>query len=144
MTFRNEATQKERAAILKNDLKMQTLQGRAIAELQMEERGRFARNVNVTASETAPVAYPGAPWTQDHLGQEPPLGFDVNEVPAIGEPHEIEASLLATQQKSSLSVAVATGDALTTEATEQLGTPEAQLEASPSSSKPRLMRRPLR
>ncbi len=87
--FTNTTSPAERAAVLKNDWKMNTLQGRAVTELLMEERGRYARPVNVTAAENAPVAYPGAPWTREHTGQEPPLGFDLNAVEPVGEPHEV-------------------------------------------------------
>lgn len=50
MTFHNNMNQKERAAVLKNDFRANTMQGRAVAGLQMEERGRFARQANVTAA----------------------------------------------------------------------------------------------
>src|SRR5262249_23030820 len=92
MTFRNEANQEERAAVLKNDFRANTMQGRAVAELQMEERGRFARQANVTASEAAPVAYPGAGWTENHIPDEPPLGFDVNAMEPVGEQFEVDRS----------------------------------------------------
>lgn len=93
MTFRNDASQKERAAVLKNDFRAKTLQGRAVAELQMEERGRFARNVNVTAATGAPTYPAASDWTQDHLPIEPSLGFDVNAQEPVGTIAEIEASL---------------------------------------------------
>jgi hypothetical protein len=40
MTFRNNASQKERAAMLHHDRRNSTLIGRAASDLLMEERGR--------------------------------------------------------------------------------------------------------
>src|SRR5262245_38075957 len=95
MTFRNDASQKERAAILKNDLRTQTMQGRAVAELQMEERGRFARQANVTGA-TPATQYPqlpaSSPWASDPLPPEPPLGFSVEEMDPVGEQFEVDRS----------------------------------------------------
>ncbi len=87
--FRNNASQGERASVLKNDWKTSTLQGRAVTELLMEERGRYAKPVNVTAAENAPVAYKAADWTREHTGDEPPLGQDVNAVEPVGEHFEV-------------------------------------------------------
>jgi len=92
MTFRNEATRREREEILKNDLS-QTLHGRAQAQLEQERSGRFAKPSTVTGAAPSPQAYPGAAWTQNVVPPEPPLGVDVNFVEAVGEKFEIERSI---------------------------------------------------
>ena len=41
----------------------------------------------------APPPHTNPVWSPDPVGQEPPLGFSIDEMQAVGEPHEIAASL---------------------------------------------------
>jgi hypothetical protein len=90
--YRQDADQRERADILKNDLRQNTMHGRASAELDLENTGRFAKP-HALIGEGAPE-YPRLPensWTNDPTGVEPSLGIDVNAVEPCGEKFEIEA-----------------------------------------------------
>ena len=92
--FRNDASQKEREAVLRNDQR-HTFQSRAIAEAD-DVRGRWAEiNKSNVIGATPTVQYPmAAPnWSVDPCGVEPSIGYDISEVPIVGEPHEIAASL---------------------------------------------------
>jgi len=94
-TFNNNASQKERRAVIKNDAT--TLH--EFAQSQADEvGGRWAKPQTVNASEQA-VHYPklptSSPWSNPIEAVEPPLGIDVNEPVVTGEPHELEASLQA-------------------------------------------------
>src|SRR5262245_41722369 len=52
--------------------------------------GRFA------ASSAPLTQYPRqpehSPWAAGVVGREPPIGFSVEEMPIVGEPHEVAAS----------------------------------------------------
>src|SRR5262245_39762052 len=62
-------------------------------DVELELGGRFAKltPTTVTGSEGV-VRYPrqpeGSPWASDPVGTEPPLGYSVNAVEVVGEPHE--------------------------------------------------------
>lgn len=91
--YRNLATMREKAAILKNDRRMNTMHGRAQIELEQLMTGRFARRAEVSGVEAAPVAFPAAEWTCADPGLEPPTGIDINAQEPTGEPFEINASI---------------------------------------------------
>jgi hypothetical protein len=71
-----------------------TMHERAQAEAD-DVRGRFAQieKSSVVGSKPTPEYPAGPAWTHDPTGIEPCLGFDINEVPIVGEPHEIQRSL---------------------------------------------------
>jgi hypothetical protein len=92
--FNNNSSQRERAAILKNDAA--TLHQFAQSEAG-EISGRWAKPQTVNASRPA-VEYPrikSGPWADDQPmpPEEPPLGFSVEDHDPVGQPWEIEASL---------------------------------------------------
>jgi hypothetical protein len=95
--YRQDADQREREAILKND-RANTFAGRAQAEAD-EIQGRWAQEHKATVIGTGPVVYPRLPensWTHDPTGFEPSLGIDVNAVEPCGEKFEIEAMATST------------------------------------------------
>ncbi len=141
--FINNATMREKAAILKNDVRVNTLQGRAIAELEMTERGRFARQANVTAAESAPVAFPAAPWTRTSVPDEPPLGVDINAHEPVGEHFEVRTRPTVGSSPQ------AVGDSASEEADAGRGVAEAtskpqSIGSATTSSHNQLFRRPLK
>jgi hypothetical protein len=95
--FNNTSSQAERERELRNEQRVRghTFQSRAIAEADdIRGRWRETHKASVVGSDSA-VHYPmAAPnWSVDPTGVEPPVGYDINEVPVVGEPHEIQASL---------------------------------------------------
>src|SRR5262249_27697905 len=62
---------------------------RAIAEAEPSS-GRFANIDRSTVTAAGGPRYPelptSSPWHSDPVPPEVPLGFDINEVPAVGEP----------------------------------------------------------
>jgi hypothetical protein len=118
MTFRNNASQRERAEMLKLDRRNATMHGRALTELDQLMQGRFSKPSEVVGATGAPEYPAAAAWTQDHLPPEPPLGLDVSAVEPVGEPHEVQASvrragaasLTTTRDDSASSVTASSGD----------------------------------
>jgi hypothetical protein len=112
--FRNDASQKEREQILRNDQRVRS-GSTFLDHTHSEEGGRFAKPTNVIGSTPTPT-YPAGPnWSVDPTGVEPPLGIDVNAVEAVGEKFEIEAlgdatteTVVEAQSASSLAGATAT------------------------------------
>jgi hypothetical protein len=74
-----------------------TFHSRAAAELALENQGRHTQGAEVTGSKPA-VVYPrqpeSSPWAADKVPPEPPLGYEINSQEPVGEPFEIEESLL--------------------------------------------------
>jgi hypothetical protein len=88
--YRVDATQKEKAAILKNDERVRS-GSTFLDHTHSEEGGRYAKPTNVIGSTPTPQ-YPAGPnWSVDPTGVEPPLVIDVNAVEPCGEKFEIEA-----------------------------------------------------
>jgi hypothetical protein len=90
-TVHNEYTQEEKRRVQRD-----TLHGRAVGE-QGAIGGRWAAESKAKVIGSGPVAYPAlppnSPWASEPLGQERPLGFSVEEMIPVGEPHELgEAS----------------------------------------------------
>jgi hypothetical protein len=110
MTYRNNASQRERAAALRND----TLHSRQQAMSDLENVGRHAKPIK--ADWNTPDRYPRLPessWSNQSamVPPEESFGVDINAVEAMGEPHE-QASLgdVATDS-SSLDVAAQSAEA---------------------------------
>jgi hypothetical protein len=112
--YTNTTTQAERAETLQNDKAVQranTFAGRAQAEAD-EIQGRWAQEhkATVIGSDGAPT-YPqlpaSSPWHDVVEPVEPPLGFDVNAVEAVGEKFEIEALGDVTTPEASTAVGIA-------------------------------------
>jgi len=91
--YRNPGSQAERAAMLKNDRRNNTLAGRTASEIELESRGRFGARQPQIIGENAPTYPKAADWVGQDNGQEPPLGIDVNAVPVVGEAFEVQASI---------------------------------------------------
>ena len=91
--FQNDATQAERRAVVKND--RSTYLDHAIANAEAEAQGRFAK-VNATKVVGVPQV-PRQPehsfWHHDVVGQEPPLGYSVNDMMPTGNPAEVATSV---------------------------------------------------
>jgi hypothetical protein len=69
-----------------SDDKPQTYLAQALPDEELSGTGRFARRQPVQINGTAPVvAVPGrAPnWSRDPVPSEPPLGFEVDELPQM-------------------------------------------------------------
>jgi hypothetical protein len=84
---------KEKAQVLANDRKANTMFGRAMLELEQERVGRFAKAAQVTAAEPAPEAFPAADWTRADPGLEPVLGYSVEDLEPTGTCKEVQASI---------------------------------------------------
>jgi hypothetical protein len=67
--------------------------GTFLSHTHSDEGGRFAKPQQIVGSAPVPE-YPAGPnWSPQAVGVEPPLGFDINETPVVGEYHEIEKSI---------------------------------------------------
>jgi len=94
----NDIPRSERRRIMANDRKvMATYHSVAASTVDDERGGRYAtEGSKQTVIGSSPIAYPQqpstSPWHSDPCPPEPPLGFDVNAIDPIGEPHEIKAS----------------------------------------------------
>jgi hypothetical protein len=100
--FRNDATQRERREIVKNERKLRqgerqstTYHAQAMAGLD-EPGGRFANQARYVTGSEAAVNYPASspPWhAQADPGIEPPTGVAIDAMEPCGEQFEIERSL---------------------------------------------------
>lgn len=91
MSFRNEIDQKERAEVLKNDLRNNNA-STFLEHTHNEVGGRFAAISSPQVVGSTPIAkYEGAPnWVNDLVPTEPPLGFDN---PELNPSAELEPAL---------------------------------------------------
>jgi hypothetical protein len=72
----------------------ETYFGRATSE--PEAGGRWARpkpTISGAGGAGVPKQPATSPWARDPVGQEQPLGIDVDAMEPVGEPHEVERSL---------------------------------------------------
>jgi len=75
------------------------------------ELGRFAKLTKQTVIEGGSYPrMPTGPWGEpaDLVGVEPPLGVSVEDMPVVGEAHEVEASL---EKLNASQLGSSTGDA---------------------------------
>jgi hypothetical protein len=103
--YRNNASQRERAAALRNDQRVRNDQRNKDASTfsqfgeseAREIEGRFAarEKANVVGTTEYPgLTYGWGPnWSHDPVPPEPPLGFSVEDHEPVGEKFEVEASL---------------------------------------------------
>jgi hypothetical protein len=96
----NLKDQAERKEVLENDRRVRDgTTFRQFAESEVAEpRGRFATTNEATVIGSTPtVNYPaGANWSSDPVGDEPALGFAIDEqLEPVGTPQEIAASIAA-------------------------------------------------
>jgi hypothetical protein len=78
----DDVSQAEKRRIIREQA---TMHGHAVAEAAMMETGRFAAvNATIVTGATPIPKYPAAsPHQADPVGLEPPLGYDINEMPAF-------------------------------------------------------------
>jgi len=77
--------------------KSDTFFGRALADVESELGGRWAKPKPMMGGAAMPEQPATTPWSSDPVGIEPPLGFSVEEMVPVGEHHEIEASIAALE-----------------------------------------------
>ncbi len=91
--FENEASQAEKRRVMKD-----TMHSRAQAALDEDRGGRFALASKKPIG--APVAYPqlpeSSPWSNDPVGDERPLGFEIDAMEPVGTEAEITRSIAGT------------------------------------------------
>jgi hypothetical protein len=99
----NESSQSERRAILRNEREVGTYHAFATSEAGAIG-GRFAAEAKTRVTGVAPVPqYPAqpanSPWADEPVGLEQPLGYSVEETPAVGEAFELERSLSLAESR---------------------------------------------
>jgi len=106
--YQNNVSQADRAATLQNDRRVQkdTFHSRQIAGESQLPRDRFFNENKSQIMGAYLSQYPKLPadhWSNQTAAVPPEesLGFSVEEVPVVGEPHEIEASLERAQPSPS-------------------------------------------
>jgi hypothetical protein len=93
MSFRNEIDQKERAEVLKNDLRNNNA-STFLAHTHNDVGGRYAAiSSPVVVGSSQIPQYPAAFLQHDPVPDEPALGVDVNAMEPCGQPHELRASI---------------------------------------------------
>jgi hypothetical protein len=92
----NDATMKEKADVLRNDLRNQGTTLSRFAESEAATSlGRFAAISAPTVVGSSQIPqYPAAFLQHDPVPTENPLGYSVNEMDTTGERHELRASCL--------------------------------------------------
>jgi hypothetical protein len=88
LPFDNPTSQEQRAATLRE---MHSV-------VSPEAGGRFAHRLIEHINTRGPtLEYPrlpsGSPWSGPQVGDEPPLGYSVEDLEPTGEPHEVAAGL---------------------------------------------------
>ena len=93
--------EQQRLEVLRNDLRVRN-RGSTLSQFAQSEadtpRGRFTAHEQSTVIGVTSLNYPAASAHQfDPCGPEPPLNLDVNALEPTGEPHELRASLNASE-----------------------------------------------
>jgi hypothetical protein len=96
--YNNGTPQAERRQVLENDRKASTYFAHAQADAELDLGGRFKAVHTTTFTGADPtVAVPqqplGSHWHCDPCGQEPPLGYRVDDFEPTGEKFEVAASM---------------------------------------------------
>jgi hypothetical protein len=97
--FNNNATPDERKDVLQNDrdlLPKTTFASFAEAFADEDRGGRFKPETatHVIGSTAGPPRYPASsPSHQDQTGQEPSLGYSIDEMQPLGTEAEVQASI---------------------------------------------------
>jgi hypothetical protein len=148
--YQNDTPQSERRAVLKSDrdAKASTYLDHAIANADAGLGGRWAKPAptQVICGAAYPRQSPNSPWSHGHaVPAEEPLGFAIDAMEPVGEPHEVERSIERSSAAGSPSAA--DGDSTVTPHTvvapggpapgvEVLGPAGAGLSASAKPAKP--------
>jgi hypothetical protein len=104
----DEARKAERRRRLIEERRMRSYLAHAEASANDEAGGRFAalpeRKPTVIGAK-AEISYPaqpeGSPWANEPSGTEPPLGYEVDAMEAVGEPQEQARSAEAITRSAS-------------------------------------------
>ena len=92
--FNNTANQAERRKVLEEDKRAKTYMRQAEIDADLElGGGRFAKIITTTVTGSGPVSVPRLPSDNQSnqalmVGPEEPLGYDINAMDPVGEPHE--------------------------------------------------------
>ena len=96
----DDISQAERRRIMAEDRRAKTYFGQA----QHTVGGRYAKVHSTSVTGSSPTSYPAqpstSPWHHDACPPEPPLGFSVEEMEPVGEPHERTASATSSSVKA--------------------------------------------
>ena len=97
MNNADEISQAEKRRIMAEERRMRTYHGHAQANIDEDRGGRYgAVGSSTTVVGSNPISYPrqpaGSPWAKDECPPEPPLGFSVDAMEPVGEPHQRTAS----------------------------------------------------
>jgi hypothetical protein len=92
-----EISMAERRRILAEELRFKTYMAHTDTFLDDNRGGRFSVTKPAALIGSGPIHYPqlpqDAPANQALMvGDEMPLGYDINAMDAVGEPHEVKAS----------------------------------------------------
>jgi hypothetical protein len=93
---RTDATQREKEAIIRNDARVRSGSTFLDHTHSDDEGGRYAKPTNVIGSAATaqyPKLPPSSPWHDDPVPPEGSLGFEINEVPIVGEAFEVAKGL---------------------------------------------------
>jgi hypothetical protein len=95
MNVADEISQAERRRTMAEDRRARTYFGQA-QHADDDLGGRYAKVHSTTLTGSSPTVFPAqpstSPWHHDTCPPEPPLGFSVEEMEPVGEPHERTAS----------------------------------------------------
>jgi hypothetical protein len=91
--FINDTSQAERRETLRNDRRASTYLSHTHPEDELQGRYKAVHTHIVVGNNPIPQYPASSPWTRETSGDEPPLGYCVNDIEPCGEPHEISASL---------------------------------------------------
>jgi hypothetical protein len=102
--YSNDTSQQEREEVLRNDARKPysprreyepepTTFSRFARSQANEVGGRFREVEKATVVGVEQPDLPAPDWANDPSGVERPLGYRIDEMEAVGEPHEIEKSL---------------------------------------------------
>jgi hypothetical protein len=108
--FVNEASQAERGKVLENDRKVRsTYHEHAQTDPALELGGRFKKLIPTSVTGSGPSPIPQqpshSPWHHDPTGDEPPLGYSVEDHDAVGERHERAGSAVPVEPTNRMDTA---------------------------------------
>ena len=93
----DDISQGERRRIMADDRRARTYFGQAQHTDEDLYGGRFKQVTTTNVVGSGPISYPqqptGSPWAKDECPPEPSLGYSVDAMQPVGEPHEIAASI---------------------------------------------------
>ena len=89
-TVHSESTQAERRQVLRDTMQRTLAEQGAVGG----RYGAISKTRVIESGREYPAFPPNSPWASEPVGQERPLGFSVDEMIPVSEPHELgEANL---------------------------------------------------